>query len=70
MFDRKDAVKMSKSSELMPNIDRKWTFVDNGAYDRMAFDTRAIEIGNDTDRSAVPIYASVTSRRLRGRATP
>ena len=61
MFDRKDAVKMSKSSELMPNIDRKWTFVDNGAYDRMAFDTRAIEIGNDTDRSAVPIYASVTS---------
>ena len=44
----------------MPSIDRRWPFEDNGPYANMDFDTRAIEIGNDTGRSAVPIYASVT----------
>lgn len=52
---------MKKSEDLLPKLDKKPMFDANRAFDAMDFATRAIEVGNDTDRSAVPIYASVTS---------
>ncbi len=52
---------MGTSKELMPKIDRTDIFEKNAAYEGMGFATRAIDVGNYTDRSAVPIYASVTS---------
>ncbi len=52
---------MGTSKELMPKIDRTDIFERNKLYEEMSFATRAIEVGNYTDRSAVPIYASVTS---------
>lgn len=52
---------MGTSAELMPKIDRTTIFEKNAEYAEMDFATRAIEVGNYTDRSAVPIYASVTS---------
>lgn len=52
---------MGTSKELMPKIDRTTIFEKNKDFESMAFSTRAIEVGNYTDRSAVPIYASVTS---------
>lgn len=52
---------MGTSKELMPKIDRTDIFEKNKLYEEMNFSTRAIEVGNYTDRSAVPIYASVTS---------
>ena len=52
---------MGTSEELMPKIDRTDIFERNKEYEKMNFSTRAIDVGNYTDRSAVPIYASVTS---------
>ncbi|MCU6746885.1 PLP-dependent aspartate aminotransferase family protein [Faecalicatena acetigenes] len=52
---------MGTSEELMPKIDRTHIFEKNKEYEDMDFATRAIDVGNYTDRSAVPIYASVTS---------
>ena len=52
---------MGTSEELMPKIDRTSIFSKNTEYQDMDFSTRAIEVGNYTDRSAIPIYASVTS---------
>lgn len=52
---------MGTSKELMPKIDRTSIFEKNKEYEHMGFSTRAIDVGNYTDRSAVPIYASVTS---------
>lgn len=52
---------MGTSEELMPKIDRIDIFEKNKSYEGMDFATRAIDVGNYTDRSAVPIYASVTS---------
>lgn len=52
---------MGRSEDLMPTIDRVSIFDRNAEFEGMDFATRAIEVGNYTDRSAVPIYASVTS---------
>ena len=51
---------MGRSEDLMPTIDRVSIFDRNAEFEGMDFATRAIEVGNYTDRSAVPIYASVT----------
>ncbi len=51
---------MGKSTEIMPGIDRVNIFNNNKKYQNMDFDTRAIDVGNYSGRSAMPIYASVT----------
>lgn len=51
---------MGKSEEIMRNIDRVSIFEKTEEYKEMAFATRAIEVGNYSGRSAMPIYASVT----------
>lgn len=51
---------MGKSSDLMPVIDRVSIFERNRDFEGLAFETRCIDVGNYTGRSAVPIYASVT----------
>lgn len=57
---------MGKSSELMPEIDKTDIFENNFAED-MAFATRAIEVGNYSGRSSMPIYQSVTGDKRYGR---
>lgn len=51
---------MGKSEDLMKGIDRVGIFERMKDYEDMAFETRAIDVGNDSGRSAMPIYASVT----------
>ena len=51
---------MGKSADIMKNIDRVSIFEKNKEFEEMAFNTRAIDVGNYCGRSAVPIYASVT----------
>ena len=51
---------MGKSEDLMPKIDRTAIFDRNTEFEEYAFETRAVDVGNYSGRSAVPIYASVT----------
>ncbi len=51
---------MGKSSDLMPKIDRTLIFERNAEFEDFAFETRAVDVGNYSGRSAMPIYASVT----------
>ena len=51
---------MGKSSELRPKIDRVSPFERNSEFEAMGFDTRCVDVGNYSGRSAMPIYASVT----------
>lgn len=46
---------MGRSEDLMPTIDRVSIFEKNAEFEGMDFATRAIEVGNYTDRSSVPI---------------
>lgn len=56
----KGSAENGKSEDLMKGIDRVGIFERMKDYEDMAFETRAIEVGNDSGRSAMPIYASVT----------
>ena len=51
---------MGKSSDLMPKIDRVSIFDRNKEFADYSFETRAVDVGNYSGRSAMPIYASVT----------
>ena len=52
---------MNKSDKLMEIIDRIDIFQHCAEFEDMGFSTRSIDVGNTTDRSSVPIHASVTS---------
>lgn len=45
---------MGKSEDLMKGIDRVGIFERMKDYEDMAFETRAIDVGNDSGRSAMP----------------
>lgn len=44
----------------MPKIDRVSIFERNDEFEGMGFNTRCVDVGNYSGRSAMPIYASVT----------
>lgn len=61
---------MGKSSELMPKIDRVSPFERNSEFEAMGFDTRCVDVGNYSGRSAMPIYASVTGSEYQRHGDP
>jgi len=61
---------MGKSEDLMPIIDRTSIFEKNVELSALGFDTRCVEVGNYSGRSAMPIYASVTGSEYQRHGDP
>lgn len=55
------------SDALLKSINRKNLFEDEDRYADASFATRSIEVGNESGRSAVPIFASVTAEVMYAR---
>ena len=54
----------------MPKIDRVSPFERNSEFEAMGFDTRCVDVGNYSGRSAMPIYASVTGSEYQRHGDP